>query len=267
MLRRLFRKLPEPVPEAAAPTPVGPLASVGDRLVYAVGDIHGRLDLLNGLLAQIGADAIEARPARQPLLIFLGDYVDRGPHSRGVIDRIIDLKAEAGFEVKTLMGNHEDQMLSFLEDARHGPAWAEFGGGDTLASYGVAAPSPRAKIKDWEVAREALSAAIPTTHMTFLLSLGMSVALDDYFFAHAGVKPSIPLDDQLRRDLLWVREEFLSAPGPFGKVVVHGHTPTVKPYDGAYRIGIDTGAYATGVLTAVRLYQDTRTMLCTGRSS
>ena len=240
---RLFR----PAPKAAP-------ASTGGRLAYAVGDVHGRADLLEGLMARIVADAGPALArGERPLLVFLGDYVDRGADSRGVIDRLIALAAAPGFEVRTLMGNHEEAMLGFIEDPVTGAGWLEFGGGATLASYGVAPPIGRPGAEELVALGQALSAALPAEHLNFLRSLELAIVLGDYVFVHAGLRPGVPLHAQSARDLLWIRQEFLSEKKSFEKVVVHGHTPEEMPYDGPTRIGLDTGAYATGVLTAARL--------------
>jgi serine/threonine protein phosphatase 1 len=241
-----------------------PPASTGGTLIYAIGDIHGRLDLLNTLLGRICADVVARKAERPPSLIFLGDYVDRGRDSRGVIDRVLQLMGEPAFEVRALKGNHEEQMLLFLEDARHGPAWAEFGGAETLASYGVVPPKSRTDSEAWENARIALHEALPAPHLRLLQTLELAVVCGDYLFVHAGVRPGVPLEAQSERDLLWIRDEFLSSDRWHGKVVVHGHTPDTEPFIGDNRIGIDTGAYATGTLTAVRLCDAEQFILQTG---
>lgn len=255
VLGKLFGRRPAPAPQAP---------STGGSLIYAVGDVHGRLDLLNALLVKIGEDVLAQTPDRRPSLIFLGDYVDRGPSSRGVIDRVIQLQKEAAFEVRALKGNHEEQMLLFLEDPGAGPAWADFGGAQTLASYGVTPPLSRAGPEAWETARLALLDALPPAHEGFLRGLEIAVTIGDYLFVHAGVRPGVPLELQSERDMLWIRDEFLVSNQSFGKVVVHGHTPDATPYVGRNRIGIDTGAYATGMLTAVRLNNVDRFILQTG---
>ena len=252
MLRRLFAR-------AVAPAARGP--DTGGALIYAVGDIHGRLDLLDELMAQIGADAAARRGAERPILVFIGDYVDRGPQSRGVIDAVLHLEEEGVFEVRALKGNHEAQLLAFLEDPREGPAWLEFGGAETLLSYGVIPPISRTDIETWEAARVALVAAMPAAHRAFLDRLELAVLCGDYVFVHAGVRPGVPLEEQNEHDLLWIRDDFLSSTRPIEKVVVHGHTPEPEPYIGRYRIGIDTGAYATAKLTAVRLSGTEQTIL------
>ncbi len=243
---RLFKK-----PKPEDPVRVG----TQGRLVYAVGDIHGRLDLLRRLIADIIANAAMAGTDGRPVVVFLGDYVDRGPDSRGVIDQLLQLTKASGFEIHSLMGNHEQAMLWFLDDPKAGRGWVMHGGAETLASYGVTAPSPQASDDDWEAARLALRAALPTDHLTFLLSLELYLEIGDYLFVHAGIKPGVPLHKQAEKDLLWIRDDFLNASYTGDKVVVHGHTPAPEPVFYAGRIGVDTGAYATGLLCAVRLFE------------
>jgi len=230
-----------------------PTANTRGRLVYAVGDIHGRADLLGRLMSLIDLDVAERPPAERPALVFLGDYIDRGPDSRAVVDLVLSAADERGFEVRTLMGNHEQVMVQFLADARIGPSWAEYGGLQTLASYGVTPPVLRSGAEAWEAARQALSDAIPKRHLQFFAGLEMYAAYGDYVFVHAGVRPGVAMEDQSENDLLWIRDDFLRARAPFDGVIVHGHTPSPSPFLGPNRIGIDTGAYATGVLTAIRL--------------
>jgi serine/threonine protein phosphatase 1 len=218
-----------------------------------VGDVHGRLDVLEPLVAEITADMLQSRPETRPLLIFLGDYVDRGPASAGVIDLILKLSADGVFEVRAMKGNHEEAMLTFLEDPTFGATWMSHGGGPTLASYGVQPPTTRTAPDAWIKAREALVDALPLEHFNFLQGLELMVTVGDYAFVHAGVRPGTPLDRQAERDLLWIRQEFMEATGPFEKIIVHGHTPAEEPQLTPHRLGVDTGAYATGVLTAVRL--------------
>ena len=241
----LFRK---PKWEAAAR-----LGTQG-RLIYAIGDVHGRLDLLRRLIADIVANAAMAGKAGRPLIVFLGDYVDRGPQSRGVIDQIVQLSKSSEFEIRCLMGNHEQAMLWFLDDAKAGRGWAMHGGSETLASYGVAPPGPYADDAAWEAARLALRDALPEEHLYFLCGLELYLEVGGYVFVHAGVRPGVPLHKQSERDLLWIRDDFLNAASTGDKVVVHGHTPAAEPVFCAGRIGVDTGAYATGQLCAVRLY-------------
>jgi serine/threonine protein phosphatase 1 len=248
-------------------TPIGAEgASTDSRLIYAIGDIHGRIDLLDRLLDQIRQDARGGRRPTKPVLIFMGDYVDRGPASRAVIARLIELTHEADFEVRALKGNHEQTLLAFLDDAEVGPTWRQHGGGQTLVSYGVIPPLANGDAEGWAKAREAFVQALPTEHRAFLTSLALMVVYGDYVFVHAGLRPGVTLEDQVEADLLWIRQAFLGADGPFGKIVVHGHTPVEQAGADDYRISIDTGAYATGILTAVRLEGATRRFLQSGRA-
>jgi serine/threonine protein phosphatase 1 len=235
--------------------------STGDRLVYAIGDVHGRLDLLHDLIKQIAADVAASKPADKPVLVFLGDYVDRGAFSRGVIDCLVSLGALPDIELRALKGNHEQALLSFLDDVEIGPAWLQSGGAATLVSYGVAAPQTRIATELWEQAREAFTKALPPEHLAFLESLELYVEYGDYVFVHAGMRPGVPIERQSEQDLLWIRQDFLGETRPFSKVVVHGHTPEAEPFLGEIRLGLDTGAYATGILTAARLCGTDRSIL------
>jgi serine/threonine protein phosphatase 1 len=220
------------------------------RRVFAVGDIHGCNDLLDGLVEAILRE-VEG-DERPPLLIFLGDYVDRGPGSRQVIERLIALKDQAP-GVRFLCGNHEEAMLHFLNDLEAGMAWTGYGGKATMTSYGVTLPQDETSLEAWEATHEALKAAIPESHMRFLWGLEDRIDLGDYLFVHAGVNPDRPLNAQNAKDLRWIREPFLSDGRRLEKVIVHGHTPATEPHCDARRIGIDTWAYRTGVLTALEL--------------
>lgn len=220
------------------------------RAVFAIGDIHGCLDLLDGLLD--GIKAATAGDEQPPLLIFLGDYVDRGPGSRGVIDRLIAV-AESYRGARFLCGNHEEAMIRFLADPQGGPAWSTYGGRATMLSYGVRPPGRNADDAAWARAQQKLNARIPPAHLKFLWGLEDSVEVGDYFFAHAGVRPDKPLQRQASRDLRWIREPFLSNDQPLEKMIVHGHTPSLRPHADRARLGVDTWAYKTGVLTALEL--------------
>lgn len=217
--------------------------------IYAVGDIHGRLDLLNELLTRIDDDIL-ARPAIRPMFVFLGDYIDRGPSSRETIDRLVE-HAETSESV-FLKGNHEQIAISCLRDRALFDHWMRLGGVETLVSYGVGVP-PRGFSDDGQVVRlqAAFHDALPQTHFRFFRDLQTSFACGDFFFAHAGVKPNVELSQQKESDLLWIRQEFLSSNEDFGKIVVHGHTPTREVQVGPNRIDIDTGAFATGRLTCL----------------
>lgn len=228
-----------------------PAVPAGSR-IYAIGDVHGRLDLLTRLHALIAADAAAA-PVQRRVIVYLGDYIDRGPDSRGVVDFLLQPPLP-GFESVHLLGNHEDYLLQFLEQAEVGPHWGAYGGLATLASYGVRPPSGfTPHVADFETARRALADKIPAAHLDFLRGLKLTHAEGGYLFVHAGVKPGVALSEQQADDLLWIRDEFLNSPDDFGACVVHGHTIVETPEQHANRIAIDTGAFATGTLTALVL--------------
>ena len=240
MLGRLFgRKVPQ------TPSQVPP----GTR-VYAIGDIHGRADLLKEINQLIHEDAYE-RQAPRNVVVYLGDYIDRGPDSRGVIDRFLDAPLP-GFEIVHLVGNHEDSLLRFLDDLQIGPSWLDYGGDKTLHSYGVAPPDPNST-RDLLRAQAELHRALPQRHLEFYRSLQLSCVEGDYFFVHAGVRPGVALAQQSPDDLIWIRSEFLHSGAEFGKIIVHGHSITALPEVRRNRIGIDTGAYHSGKLTALVL--------------
>jgi serine/threonine protein phosphatase 1 len=227
--------------------------------IYAIGDIHGRADLLERLAGRIADDL--ARHARcESVSIFLGDYIDRGSDSREVIDRL----ARAAFPtpIVTLRGNHEEVMLRFLDDPDELARWAAFGGEAALASYGV---DPCLEMQRGGAAgvRAALLDCFPASHRRFLEETRLCVEYGDYFFCHAGVRPHVPLDRQDPDDLKWIRYEFLDYRGDFGKVVVHGHTPHHVVESLPNRINVDTQAYRTGVLTAAVLEGDERRFIDT----
>lgn len=233
----------------------------GQRL-YAIGDIHGRDDLLAELLGRVEEDARRAGPA-QNILIYLGDYIDRGLQSRQVLERIVAGPPD-GFEAIHLKGNHEAAMLEFLRDPAFGRTWKYYGGLETLHSYGIRELTLSDNPEDFERARMHFEGALPEAHRRFLETLPLSVAFGDYFFVHAGVRPGVPLERQSEDDLLWIRDEFLESTSSFGKVVVHGHTPREDVVFRTNRIGVDTGAYVTGVLTCVVLEGASRRLLQTG---
>lgn len=213
--------------------------------LYAVGDIHGRADLLDRLHGAILADAA-ARPAAERRIVYLGDYIDRGEDSAGVIDRLVE-RPLAGFRAVHLCGNHEDFLLRFLVDENVAPHWLFNGGDATLASYGLEPD------RDWTRLQRNLRRALPSRHLAFLEGLALSHAAGDYLFVHAGIRPGLPLDRQRREDLLWIRGEFLDSTAPHGRIVVHGHSIAHEVEFRANRIGIDTGAYMTGRLTCLAL--------------
>ena len=229
-----------------------------DTRIYAVGDVHGRVDLLTDLRRRIAADAADA-PERRRLIVHLGDYVDRGPDSAGVLDALIDGPPD-GFEQVCLKGNHEELFLDFLEGRESGSLWMANGGGATVASYGLAEAD---HLPGMPGLHEALRRAVPPAHLRFLRSLALSHREGDYFFAHAGVRPGTPLEHQREEDLIWIRDEFLRAKDAHECVVVHGHTPVRVPEVHSNRIAIDTGAVWSGRLTAVVLHGSERRFLHT----
>ena len=232
------------------------------QLLYAVGDIHGRADLLDDMLRRIGDDAQASGPADEATLVFLGDYVDRGPDSRAVVERLLD-GLPVGFEIHFLKGNHEAMLLDFLEEPWRLEHWLMNGGEATMRSYGVDTERLmrlRAYPEAW---RLAFAEALPEAHLEFFKNLKLSVSFGDYLFVHAGVKPGVPLAAQQEKDLIWIREPFLDCTEPFGKIVVHGHTPGKAPVTRSNRIGIDTGACFTNCLTALKLKNHSREFLQT----
>jgi len=228
-----------------------PFETPEGTLVYAVGDIHGRLDLLQNLIEQISRDA-ESSTALRKILVFLGDYVDRGWQSKEVLDLLCNLNPD-GFETLFLKGNHEEALLSFLNDPAFLDTWRQFGGLETLHSYGLKDLNFRDDADYLSSVHREFVATLPAQHLAFLKNLPTSHMLGDYFFAHAGVKPGVALDKQKDQDLCWIRDEFLDSRANYGKRVVHGHCPEETPQVRTNRIGVDTGAYITGVLTAAVL--------------
>lgn len=238
-------------------------AAIPDGMIlYAIGDVHGRADLLGELLGRIEKDAGSFDAGRR-VLLFVGDYIDRGPESADVIERV-DRGLPQGFEAICLKGNHEAIMLDFIADPETLALWIANGGAETLASYGVRYDAFISRQDGARLCRDAFVDLVPDHHRRFFNELKLSAEVGDYFFAHAGVWPGVALDRQCEHDLIWIRHEFLHSEVDFGKVVVHGHTPVTAPEVRANRIGIDTGAWQTGVLTALRLYGPTREFLATG---
>lgn len=232
--------------------------------LYAVGDVHGQDDLLEQLLDKIAADAASAGPGVRTTVVMLGDYIDRGLGSARVIERLASNDGSP-FAMRFLKGNHEEAMLDFLNDAEAGPVWVQYGGGETMASYGVKPPSPRDGPDIWQAARADLCEALPPHHRAFFDALEPCIVEAPYLFVHAGIDPARSLAEQNERDFYWIRERFLQSSRPFEYHVVHGHTPEPDYHHDHRRIGIDTGAYLTGVLTAVRLEGETVSFLQTRR--
>jgi len=217
-------------------------------LVYAIGDIHGRFDLLTLLLEMIEVDRAAHEGIEKAYIVFLGDYVDRGRQSAEIIDFLSSYNPET-MQPVFLRGNHEDLMLQFLDDPFEADLWLRVGGVATLASYGVQIDAEAAS-EDPFAASNALGRALPESHRAFLEGLTLHWQAGDYLFVHAGIRPGVPLAEQKRRDLLGIRQGFTSSSLDHGFRVVHGHTGVREPEFMPNRIAIDTGAFATGVLTA-----------------
>jgi len=214
------------------------------QIVYVTGDIHGRADLLDDVFLRIDND-VAANSQARTLEVFLGDYVDRGPDSRGVIDRLIHRSTT--HEVVALKGNHEAAFLDVLNKKLSISLWKQYGGGATLMSYGVTTSM------DDSEAWHTLANCIPSDHWNFLSRLPTQFTYADYLFVHAGLRPGVPLSQQQDHDLMWIRDEFLQHKGDFGRIVVHGHTSVAEPQFHPNRINIDTGAYYSERLTCMKI--------------
>jgi len=238
---------------ALAESAPGP-GDVDGQLVYAIGDIHGCYDQLRALLAQIAADAEVRAKGRVASLIFCGDYVDRGPASREVLDALCWLKRHGPFNLHFLKGNHEQVMLDYIVEPAVARVWMKWGGAETLRSYGVDPPRVDDPADRHRVARDELLESMPAAHLRFLETLELMVGVGDYAFVHAGIRPGVSLEDQSQEDLLWIRDDFLGAEEDHERIIVHGHSWTAdRPVILPNRIGIDTGAYETGVLAGLRI--------------
>lgn len=221
-------------------------APEGMRL-YAIGDVHGRLDLLKAMHAEIRAVLMRDKPADWRI-IHVGDYVDRGPDSAGVIAFLIDRIAEDS-RVIALAGNHDAALLDFLREGDRTHLFRRFGGNDTARSYGTFVDFSSEETA--EAGRQALARAIPSAHLDFLRRLPRGIGFGDFFFCHAGIRPGVPIDRQAPDDLIWIRDTFLDYPGLHPKVIVHGHTPHDEAELMPNRVNVDTLAYASGRLTAL----------------
>lgn len=222
------------------------------ELVYAIGDIHGRDDLLGQLISMMEADARMRQPYEKCTLVFLGDYVDRGFQSKDVLDRLLSLKLD-WTEVVCLKGNHEDMMLDFMLDPLHNVSWLQYGGLATLASYGVKMIETEDGQLDIVKASKELQEKVPDAHFAFLRDAPLTHTSGSYLFVHAGIRPGVALHAQDPHDLTFIRDEFTESKRNFGVRVVHGHTGVQNPLELPNRIAVDTIAYATGQLTAAVL--------------
>ena len=236
--------------------PEPPRMPAGTSIV-AFGDVHGRLDLLEPILRRIETRAAQT-PDRRHVVVSLGDIVDRGPDSAGVVERL--LRGVAGCELVVLKGNHEQVMLDFWAGTPESWSWLTWGGLETLASYGIAVDAAPRGEAGVAALRRAVREHLPQVHLDFFRRLPLSVSFGDYFFVHAGARPGVPLAGQSEHDLLWIREELHLSGYRFEKKIVHGHTPVREPEFRRNRINLDTGAFATGRLTAA-LFEDDRVSL------
>jgi serine/threonine protein phosphatase 1 len=220
--------------------------------VYVIGDIHGRLDLLHIVHQQIKNDMSQLPDGTRKIVVYLGDYIDRGSDSFGVVELLIN-KPIAGCESVFLKGNHESEMQSFLDNPEPNHLWTRCGGTETAFSYKVRVKAQISATDRTKELRDRLFEVIPESHRQFYASLKLSYEIGDYFMVHAGINPDLPLAMQVPEDLLWIRAPFLNYAGPFSKMIVHGHTMTAKPITLPNRISIDTGAYHSGKLTCLVL--------------
>jgi serine/threonine protein phosphatase 1 len=218
-------------------------------LIYVIGDIHGRIDLLEELWVRIDRDVPKAQ-SQEVLEIYLGDYIDRGPASAKVLDRLTQRPNER--KRVFLRGNHEQVLEHFLSCEATLDEWCQIGGLETLVSYQID-PDLLRHPKDDDSIRMALAARIPDSHRQFLRDLRTHYSAGAYFFVHAGVRPGVPLEKQGQNDCLWIREEFLEHDDDFGRIVVHGHSPVPEPEFLPNRINLDTAAYATGRLSCLKI--------------
>ena len=244
------------VGRAAAEFPHGTLPK-GQR-IYAIGDIHGRLDLLDDIHNQIAADLAE-NPVQHSVEVFLGDYVDRGPQSRQVVERLASPDRLADQRV-CLLGNHEQMLLEAYSDPAAVEGWLVNGGVHTLLSYGAEALAAPRTARSVQMA---FRSAFPPAHRQFMAGLARVASFGGYIFVHAGLRPGRRLEQQAADDLVWIREPFLSSTADFGAVVIHGHTPVSVPEIRPNRINIDTGAVFTGRLTCIVLEGQERRFLRT----
>lgn len=249
-LGKLLRR-PEAALDRAPRIPPG-------RRVYAIGDVHGRADLLDRLIGDIEADDL-ARGEARTTIVMLGDLVDRGPASRGVIERLLTYR-HARIDLAVIAGNHEEALIRILDgDTAIVDDWLRFGGRQFLQSYGIELEPGRA-VNPRECI-ERLQAAMPAEHRAFVEGFVDTIVSGDYLFVHAGIRPGVPLERQRTQDLRWIRKPFLEHPGRHSHFVVHGHTISADVDEGAGRIGIDTGAYVSGTLTALGLEDTDRWVL------
>jgi serine/threonine protein phosphatase 1 len=250
MLRSLAHLFRTPAPQ---PSPAS--VPAGERW-YVIGDVHGRCDLLDALISAIDADDAAAPPA-QTTVVMLGDLIDRGPESAGVVAVVRSWQHRRA--VRLLAGNHEEMFLESFTDLEMLRHFLRHGGRETIMSYGL--DRERYNAMSLEEVQQEMHRIVPQEDRDFLLAAEEMIEVGDYLLVHAGINPTVPLEEQRRSDLLWIRERFLRHGGPFSHVVVHGHTIFEEVEDAGTRIGIDTGAYRSGRLTALVLEGSSRRLI------
>lgn len=247
----------------AEPVPDRPPPRVPENCrVFVIGDIHGRVDLLQRLHGMIAGEVAAGPPSLENVVVYLGDYIDRGEQSREVIDLLLE-QPLTGCQLVHLKGNHEAELQDFLSNPTGGHAWTVHGGMATALSYRIKVAARISASERMREMRDQLLAGMPRSHQEFLSSLRFRYEVGDYFMVHAGVRPGVALDKQRPVDMLWIREPFLSAERPFERCIVHGHTISAEPVVTPVRIGIDTGAYHSGRLTCLVLEGAERRFLST----
>ena len=229
-------------------------------LIYAIGDVHGCLAALLALEEKIRADAA-AHPDLPPLIVYLGDYVDRGPASGAVIEHLARERHADGIERIALCGNHDDTFLKFIADPQQHLRWLDYGGDATLRSYGVDLAAYLYRDNGMQMLADALRAHVPPHHLAFLQNLPIALLSGRRLFVHAGIRPGVPLPQQRDHDMIWIREPFLSEGPGLPITVIHGHTPGPEPVFGTGRICIDTMCFASGRLTALKVTSKGATLL------
>lgn len=231
----------------AAPPPARIVSAERPAVIYAIGDVHGHLQLLRAIEALIVEDAKSV--SGEKWIVMLGDYIDRGPDSARVIDHLLS-PPPSGFTRLCIAGNHEAEMVNFMRSPRPGSAWLEFGGRETLRSYGIGDERLEGNRR---MLQQVVASHVPDEHLEFIASLPVMIETPDFVFVHAGIRPGVATADQALQDLLWYRDDFAASYDELGKTVVHGHTMREEVLVSARRIGVDTGAFLTGRLSAVKL--------------
>jgi len=255
------RDLAPPEDDLAPEPQAKPFVPPGRR-IYSIGDIHGRLDLLEELHGMILADA--GGFDGEKCVVYLGDYIDRGAQSKQVLELLIE-QPLPGFESVCLLGNHEQTMLDFMQHPQAAGAWLTYGGQTTVMSYG-AGLGRVGLLQQLDILRDELEVMVPQDHLDFLASCKLKHVEGSYCFVHAGLRPGVPLDEQAKDDLIWIRDEFIRSRARHEYVVVHGHSISEEVEWFPNRIGIDTGAYHSGMLTCLVLEGEEQRLLQTGRA-